>query len=82
MSKPDIKTDNIWQMRADINDEIVSTLKENILDQSVLEKAFVVFDDHLMTYPTSLVEAHFVSHVVSRRFGVEETQEKNCIAYK
>ena len=43
-----------WQLRSHINDEIVSTLKENALSQSVLENTLVDFDHHSMTYPTPL----------------------------
>ena len=68
-------------MTSDINEEIVSTLNEDALGQSVLENTLVDLDIHSTTYPTPLTEEHLASHVVSRRFGVEETKEKDGLEY-
>ena len=81
IEKPDITPDDLWQMRGDINEEIVWTLNENVLSQSVLENTLVDFDHDSMTYPTPLAEKHLVSHVVSRRVGVEQAKEKDGVEY-
>ena len=68
-------------MRSHINEDIVSSLTENVLSQSVLENTLVDFDHHSMTYPTPVTDEHLDAHVVSRRFGVEQTKEKEGVEY-
>ena len=81
VEKPELTPEELWELRSHINEDIVSSLKDNALSQSVLENTLVDFDHHSMTYPTPLTEEHLAAHVVSRRFGVEQAKEKDGVEY-
>ena len=63
-------------MRETINDSIVSSLEEGELGQSVVDNTRVDIEHGSMTEPVFLTEKLLSSHLVSRRFGVEETRRK------